>query len=35
MSGWTLFWILVLIVVALAIVANYRELVRYMKIRNM
>ena len=35
MSGWTLFWILVLIVVALAIVANYRDLVRYMKIRNM
>ena len=35
MSGWTLFWILVLIVVALAIVANYRELIRYMKIRNM
>lgn len=32
---WTLFWIVVVVLVLLAILANLRDLIRYFRIRNM
>jgi Sec-independent protein translocase protein TatA len=35
MSGWTIFWIVVAALVIFGILANLRELIRYLRIRNM
>lgn len=35
MSGWLIFWIVVFILIVLAIAANLRDIIRYMKIRFM
>jgi Sec-independent protein translocase protein TatA len=35
MSGWTIFWIVVAALVIFGIVTNLRELIRYLRIRNM
>lgn len=35
MSGWDVFWIIVLVFVVLAILINLRDIVRYLKIRAM
>jgi hypothetical protein len=35
MSGWDVFWIIVLVLVVLAILMNLRDIVRYLRIRAM
>jgi hypothetical protein len=35
MSGWEIFWILVAVLIALLILTNLRDLIRYLKIRSM
>jgi Sec-independent protein translocase protein TatA len=35
MSGWTIFWIVVAALVIFGILTNLRELIRYLRIRNM
>lgn len=35
MSGWDVFWIIVLVFVVLAILINLRDIVRYLRIRAM
>ena len=35
MSGWAVFWIIVLVFVVLAILMNLRDIVRYLRIRAM
>jgi hypothetical protein len=35
MSGWDVFWIIVLVFVVLAILMNLRDIVRYLRIRAM
>lgn len=35
MSGWDVFWIIVLVFVVLAILMNLRDIIRYLRIRAM
>jgi hypothetical protein len=35
MSGWTIFWIVVLAVIVVLIAVNIHDIKRYLKIRNM
>jgi hypothetical protein len=35
MSGWEIFWIVVVVLIALLILTNLRDLLRYMRIRSM
>lgn len=35
MSGWTIFWFLLLAVIVVLVVVNMRDIKRYLKIRNM
>jgi hypothetical protein len=35
MSGWEIFWIVVAVLIALLILSNLRDLMRYMRIRSM
>jgi hypothetical protein len=35
MSGWDVFWIIVLVLVVLAILMNLRDIIRYLRIRAM
>ncbi len=35
MSGWVIFWIVVLVLIGLAIGANAKDIKRYYRIRNM
>jgi hypothetical protein len=35
MSGWAIFWIVVLLLIVLAVAANAKDIMRYYKIRNM
>ncbi|MDB5981106.1 MAG: hypothetical protein JWQ69_2121 [Pseudomonas sp.] len=35
MSGWVIFWILVLLVIVALIAVNVHDIKRYLKIRNM
>jgi hypothetical protein len=35
MSGWAIFWIVVLLLIVLAVAANAKDILRYYKIRNM
>jgi len=35
MSGWDVFWIIVLVLVVLAILMNLRDIIRYIRIRAM
>jgi len=35
MSGWTIFWLIVAILIAIAILMNLRDIMRYLKIRSM
>ncbi len=35
MGGWTIFWLVVAILIVAAIVANLRDILRYLKIRSM
>lgn len=35
MSGWTIFWILLLVLIVALVVVNLHDLKRYFKIRNM
>jgi len=35
MSGWEIFWIVVAVLIALLILTNLRDLLRYMRIRSM
>ncbi len=35
MSGWTIFWIIVVVLIAIAISMNLRDILRYLRIRSM
>ncbi len=35
MSGWEIFWIIVAVLIALLIISNLRDIVRYLRIRSM
>ncbi len=35
MSGWTIFWLVVAILIVLAILMNLRDIMRYLRIRSM
>jgi hypothetical protein len=35
MSGWAFFWIIVAVLIVVGILMNLRDLLRYLKIRNM
>ena len=35
MSGWTIFWLLILALIVVLVVVNFHDLKRYLKIRNM
>ncbi len=35
MSGWTIFWLIVAILIIIAILANLRDIMRYLRIRSM
>lgn len=35
MSGWAIFWIIVAVLIVVGILMNLRDLLRYLKIRNM
>lgn len=35
MSGWTIFWLIVAILIVIAILMNLRDIMRYLKIRMM
>lgn len=35
MSGWAIFWIIVAALVVLGVLANLRDIIRYLKIRSM
>lgn len=35
MSGWTIFWLIVAILIVLAILMNLRDIMRYLRIRSM
>lgn len=35
MSGWEIFWIIVLVLIVIGILVNMKDIARYMKIRNM
>jgi len=35
MSGWTIFWLIVAILIVIAILMNLRDIMRYLKIRSM
>lgn len=35
MSGWTIFWIFLLVVIVVLVAVNFHDIKRYFKIRNM
>jgi hypothetical protein len=35
MSGWTIFWLLILALIVVLVVVNFHDIKRYLKIRNM
>ncbi len=35
MSGWTIFWLIVAILIIIAILTNLRDIMRYLRIRSM
>lgn len=35
MSGWTIFWIIVAVLIAIVISMNLRDILRYLRIRSM
>lgn len=35
MSGWTIFWIFLLVVIVVLVVVNFHDIKRYFRIRNM
>ena len=35
MSGWEIFWVVVLAVIVLAVLFNLRDILRYLRIRSM
>jgi Family of unknown function (DUF6893) len=35
MSGWEIFWIVVVVLLALLLLSNLRDIIRYLKIRSM
>ncbi|CAI8971340.1 DUF1294 domain-containing protein [Pseudomonas sp. IT-P253] len=35
MSGWTIFWLLILALIVALVVVNFHDIKRYLKIRNM
>jgi hypothetical protein len=35
MSGWEIFWIVVAVLIAVLILTNLRDLIRYLKMRSM
>jgi hypothetical protein len=35
MSGWEIFWIIVAVLIALLIISNLRDFIRYLRIRSM
>jgi len=35
MSGWIIFWIVVAALIVFAIAVNFRDIIRYLKIRTM
>jgi len=35
MSGWEIFWAIVVLVIAIIVIMNFSDLMRYMRIRRM